>query len=405
MADTTEIQSRAEATAAAQAKSNPGQREGTAQRAIDLTSRESNRPASIYKYPGNLGNDEQPHSLNIFISQYVPGATKQQIIDGNNSANAALSEKIGAVPSARTGNEVTAENSERYAKSVEAGVSIASAAAGAYVAGKATEGLGKIGNLIGKFGGGAIGGGVGAKLAQNASTVQTAPALRIKDVIQLHIAQSPQAKYGATYENEAIGTLLGALGGEASIGAMLEEAASGTGTDVIVRTMAEAATIPKELGLGQADFGALSRATSKKVRNPYQEQIFKTMNFRNFAFQYKFAPRNSSEFATVMSIIDLLKFHMHPEKDPSGAFFVFPSVFDLEYRYKESRNTFVNKIATSVLTDMSVDYGSEGVFTTFRGTSGAPSEITVALQFREISLLTKDPSGSGQLTNGTGTGY
>ena len=95
---------------------------------------------------------------------------------------------------------------------------------------------------------------------------------------------------------------------------------------------------------------------------------------------------------------------MHPEKDPGGAFFVFPSVFDLEYRYKDTRNNFVNKIATSVLTDLSVDYGSEGVFTTFRGTKGKPSEITVAMNFREISLLTKDIN-SGQLTNGSGTGY
>jgi hypothetical protein len=63
----------------------------------------------------------------------------------------------------------------------------------------------------------------------------------------------------------------------------------------------------------------------------------------------------------------------------------------------------VNKIATSVLTDMTVDYGSEGVFTTFRGTEGKPSEITLAMQFREISLLTKGQDG--QLTNGTGVGY
>jgi len=383
-----------------------GQREETAARALNLRDREAARQsATIYKYPNNLGETEQPHSLNIFISQYVPGLTKEQLAGANADANRALNAATGAVPSSRVGNEVTAENSENYAKSVAAGVSITAAAAGAYIAGQATKKLPELVQGLAKFAGAAGAGFVAGNIAKDASTIQTAPAVRIKDVIQLHIAQSPQAKYGATYENEAIGTLLGAFGGEGNIGDMLAKAADGTGSDVIVRTMAEAATLPKELGLGNADFGALARATSKKVRNPYQEQIFKTMNFRNFAFQYKFAPRNAKELETVIDIINLLKFHMHPEKDPSGAFFVFPSVFDLEYRYRESRNTFVNKIATSVLTDLSVDYGSEGVFTTFRGTNGAPSEITVAMQFREISLLTKDPTGSGELTNGTGTGY
>lgn len=156
-------------------------------------------------------------------------------------------------------------------------------------------------------------------------------------------------------------------------------------------------------GLGNLNIGGLARAASKKVRNPFQEQIFKTMNFRSFAFQYKFAPRNEGELQSVLKIIDLFKYHMHPEKSPTGAFFTFPSVFDIEYRYKDRRNAFVNKIATSVLIDLSVDYGSEGVFTTFRGTDGAPSEITMAMQFREIALLSKD-STTESLTDGSGGG-
>ena len=183
-----------------------------------------------------------------------------------------------------------------------------------------------------------------------------------------------------------------------------EAAANGSGTDLIARGLVDAATLPKELGLGDANFGGLARAASKKVRNPFQEQIFKTMNFRSFAFQYKFAPRNQSELNSVIDIINLFKFHMHPEKADSGAFFVFPSIFDIEYRFRGTKNAFVNRIATSVLTEMTVDYGSEGVFTTFRGTDGAPSEITLALVFRELSLLTKDKESS-KLTNGNGVGY
>jgi len=352
--------------------------------------------AEIHRYPNNLGQDEQPHSLNIFISQYVPGGSKQAIAERNASA----AKELG-VAGARTGNEVTSENAQNFGNAVRAGIVIGGGvAAGTLAASKVPTGF----KTLTAIGAGGAAGATVNKIAQEATSVNPPPALRIKDVIQLHISQSPQAKYGATFENEAVGTLLGTLGQGGDFKSALEKLTDGTGSDLLSRGLAELASIPKEFGLGSNDFGTLARATSKKVRNPYQEQIFKSMNFRNFAFQYKFAPRNNSEFNSVMKIIDLLKFHMHPEKDPGGAFFVFPSVFDLEYRYKDTRNNFVNKIATSVLTDLSVDYGSEGVFTTFRGTKGQPSEITVAMNFREISLLTKDIN-SGQLTNGSGTGY
>lgn len=352
--------------------------------------------AQIHRYPNNLGQDEQPHSLNIFISQYVPGGAKQAIAERNASA----AKELG-VAGPRTGNEVTSENAQNFGNAVRAGIVIGGGVtAGSLAASKVPTGF----KTLAALGVGAAAGATVNKIAQEATSVNPPPALRIKDVIQLHISQSPQAKYGATFENEAVGTLLGTLGQGGDFKSAIEKLTDGTGSDLLSRGLAELASIPKEFGLGSNDFGTLARATSKKVRNPYQEQIFKSMNFRNFAFQYKFAPRNNSEFDSVMSIIDLLKFHMHPEKDPGGAFFVFPSVFDLEYRYKDTRNNFVNKIATSVLTDLSVDYGSEGVFTTFRGTKGKPSEITVAMNFREISLLTKDIN-SGQLTNGSGTGY
>lgn len=357
---------------------------------------------TIYRYPNNLDTKEQPHSVNFFISEYVPGGN----VDNIASQNAAINDVLGA-PSARSGNGITAEN----AKNVNAQLRFSAAYIGALVGqqvgkkvGKAFGNVGEtIGNLLGTAGGAVL---IDQVISKNATSIKTAPAKRLNTAISLHVAQSPQAKYTAEYENESIGALLGTLAtseGSGVIGGLMTEASNGNLGELVGRGLVDAATIPKELGLGNANFGGLARAASKKVRNPFQEQIFKTMNFRSFAFQYKFAPRNQSEFDSVMNIIKLFKFHMHPTKADGGAFFTFPSIFDIEYRYKGERNSFVNKIATSVLTDMSVDYGSEGVFTTFRGTKGQPSEITLAMQFREISLLTKGENGD--LTNGTGTGY
>ena len=360
-------------------------------------------PSKIRRYPNNLGQDEQPHSVNFFISEYVPGASPSRIAEGK-----LISEDYG-IASARSGNELTAEN----AQNIENLLGIGASFTGAVLVQEAAKSLTKNSKneiLKGVVQvGAAYAGAKGTKefITKNASSLKASPAIRIRDAISLHIPQSPQAKYGAQFENESIGTILGLLSttaGNGTLEGIAKQASKGNLGELVARGLVDAATIPKELGLGDLNFGGLARAASKKVRNPYQEQIFKTMNFRSFAFQYKFAPRNNREFNEVMEIINLFKFHMHPEKANDGAFFIFPSVFDIEYRYKGSRNTYVNKIATSVLTDLSVDYGSEGVFTTFRGTGGKPSEITIAMQFREISLLTKDRE-TGSLTNGSGVGY
>ena len=350
-----------------------------------------NKKVTNYRYPNNLGTDEQPHSINFFISQFVPGAS-QKLVD---RANAGLDQTLG-VPSARTGNEVTQENADGMFRGIKTAIAIAGGTIGLATGKNIAD------NLVGKTAGAFAGAALTAKIADNATSLKNSPALRIRDTISLHIPQSPQAKYGATFENESIGTLLGAIGGlGGDVNGLMEAASGGLAGELIARGLADAASLPKELGIN-INAGALARATSKKVRNPFQEQIFKTMNFRTFAFQYKFAPRNDAEFQSVQKIIQLFRFHMHPEKSPTGAFFTFPSVFDIEYRYKDSRNAFVNKIATSVLTDLSIDYGSEGVFTTFRGTAGKPSEITMAMQFREIVLLSK--GANGEITDGSENG-
>ena len=351
----------------------------------------------IIKYPGNLGTSEQPHSINFYISQFVPGADDEKVRQAN-----ARSNSFG-IPSARIGNEITFENADSIEKANSTITNIAGTIVGASAGG--AIGGGGLTGLAAKIAGALAGGNITDHLSQDATSIKTTPAIRMREVISLHIPQSPQAKYGAVFENESIGTVLGVLAtGGGDVQALMDAAAGGTGQEIISRALMDAASLPKAAGLG-FNPGGLARAASKKVRNPFQEQIFKTMNFRSFAFQYKFAPRNLKEFQNVQEIIKLFKYHMHPEKSPDGAFFTFPSVFDIEYRYKNDRNQFVNKIATSVLTDLSVDYGSEGVFTTFRDTDGAPSEITMAMQFREIVLLSKDPN-SDDLTDGAGVrGY
>ena len=129
---------------------------------------------------------------------------------------------------------------------------------------------------------------------------------------------------------------------------------------------------------------------SAKVPNPYKEQLFSNMGFRQFAFNYKFTPRNKQEYQNVRRIIQLFKYHMHPEVSPSKMFLKYPSEFEIEYHYRGKENPHVSKISSCALTDTKITYGNQDAFTTIKGQGGVPAEINMQLAFTELETLTNE---------------
>ena len=344
----------------------------------------------IYRYPADIGSDEQPHAINFYIFQ-TESAAERQARNQDLTARAKNDDKNAAA-------ELQIENDRTNFLALTGGTLFGTLAAGGL---KASD----IGNLGSGAGGFAVGAGA-TKLIQNSGATQTRQTRKIDSSISLYIPNSPQAKYGAEFNIENIGTIMGGgLANELNVmgtfnemrtafesggisGALEAGAQSGLGS-VLARTVASAGNLPRELGLGDLNVSGAIRSTTRTVRNPYKEQIFQTMGFRSFAFEYKFAPRNERELRDVMEIIKLFKSHMHPEIDLGGLFFTFPSEFEIEYVYKNRKNRYLNKIAPCFLTDLSVDYGNGGTFTTFKDARGAPSEITMSMAFRESELLTR----------------
>jgi hypothetical protein len=157
----------------------------------------------IHRYPNNLDTKEQPHSVNFFISEYVPGGN----VDNIASQNAAMNDVLGA-PSARSGNGITAENAKNVNDQLRVAAGFVGGLVGQQVGKKVGKAFGNFGETIGSI----IGTGGGALLidqviSNNATSIKTAPAKRLNTAISLHVAQSPQAKYTAEYENESIGAL------------------------------------------------------------------------------------------------------------------------------------------------------------------------------------------------------
>ena len=141
--------------------------------------------------------------------------------------------------------------------------------------------------------------------------------------------------------------------------------------------------------------GAVDKALGRSV-NPNAELVFKNVPFRTFAFPFEFAPKNEKEKDEVQRIVEIFKFHMMPEKRGLG-YLTAPSQFQITYMYRDGANMYVPKISRCALTDMSIDYSPEGVFTTFKGDDkgAAPVLTKVELTFSEMEIMTKETIAIG----------
>ena len=281
-------------------------------------------------------------------------------------------------------NRLTAEQKQTVAKGT---ATVAAIGAGLSV-------ISSKSNLVGKGIAGAVAGGAG--YVASSGVIETVKTLRTLGMIDLYISQPPVAKYSANWENKELGALAGLSEG-ISPASNLEEVIRGTkglGELALRGAIQAAANLPAGLGI-TGDIGSSLELASSKVANPYKEQLFNSIGFRQFAFAYKFTPRNGNEYENVKNIIRLFKYHMHPENDPTGLFLEYPSEFDITYLYKGEENKELNKISTCALTDMKVTYGNQDAFTTIKGTEGVPAEINIELAFTELEALTNDRIADG----------
>lgn len=140
--------------------------------------------------------------------------------------------------------------------------------------------------------------------------------------------------------------------------------------------------------------------------NPYTENLFKDVAFREHEFSYVFHPRNLKESQTVDNIVRLLRFFMLPAYSNSdllgdaaelsgaeGAVLNFPYEFQILYSVHDT--TFM--LLPSVLTDVSLDYsgGTDSPqFFTAKGRDKAgknyPASIAMTLKFKEMMMLTRN---------------
>ena len=231
---------------------------------------------------------------------------------------------------------------------------------------------------------------------QGASTTHS----RISDSVCIYTpGDAVKFSYAANYESLATG-LAGLMASSMESGKSmdLKEAITQGGGQMLERVLGEAVVGIASALPGVGDIrGAIDKSMGRAL-NPFNEQVFRSVPFREFAFPFVFAPKNRKEMETVQKILKLFRFHMLPEfSNKTKGAFLSPSEFQITYMYRNKQNRYIPHISRCVLKNLEVDYATEGQFHTFRedDTGAAPITTTMTATFAETEIMTKEMIGLG----------
>ena len=144
------------------------------------------------------------------------------------------------------------------------------------------------------------------------------------------------------------------------------------------------------LGANVSAADLLARQTGQ-IFNPNMELLFNGPTLRSFSFSFKMTPRSPSEAQECKNIIRSFKSNMAPKTKNtgsvggSGVFLKTPNVFELRYKKGNSDHPFLHKFKQCFLTNVSVNYTGEGVYTTYD--DATPVSMQIDLSFKELEPI------------------
>ena len=328
-----------------------------------------------YLYPIDLMSSSYGGNYVVF---YINVATDSKLLQGQ---NAAATVELDQTEGRDRGDGIAAKLTTNQLIGANAAVNTVAGIVGGSIAFKDVKGAVKgaaLANIP------TVGLGVAAQMAPDASRSQK----RLKTAIALHIPNQLSIRYGVSWSDDDTAMLqAGAAGIEEIIKAVESE---GKNSDV----KGVGSAVIANLALSKGPNAGGNSALLGLAANPKKEQVFKGVDFRTFAFDYQFFPRDATEAQNVLNIIQQFKYHMHPEfKDANNFVYIYPSEFDIYYYQDTHENMNLHRHTSCVLTEMNINYTPNGTFSTFA--NGMPTQINMTLNFRELALLTKDKVKDG----------
>lgn len=306
-------------------------------------------------------------------------------------------------------------------------------------------------------GSGAVGQGVGYSSGGYGYGLANVNSTKIFKEEDIYMAMPPnlQTGYQANYRQVDIGAggvalagMMGSGGDYKNIAEKLQDAAKAALPEFSASIITNAANdISGFLGMqGNIDVNSLEALTRGRVFNPYTEQIFNSMSFRNHNFSFKMFARNDAEAREIQSIIRAFKMHSHPDIEQgqifsheggnvkkmgdgddldsnfldkisgttnnvtnsanANRFFKIPCKWEIDFmRMDPNRNSFTTtkapgmhfKVMPSVCTGISVNYTPDNQYVAFKRTAAGDTgkreiqvpAIVLNIAFTETKLLTQ----------------
>lgn len=170
---------------------------------------------------------------------------------------------------------------------------------------------------------------------------------------------------------------------ETSYAKMISDVGTAAGSTPIVGGAVKAVT-------GLFDPGDISKTVLSKMGyafNPQLQLLFDGIDFRTYSMTFTFTPYSKKEADNITRIINTFRYYSAPTvaSGAGGFFFELPAVFDIKFMSGSStENQHINKVQRSVLESVQVNYAPNGWSA---HNTGAPTQTTMVLNFKEISLL------------------
>ena len=332
----------------------------------------------ILSYPSDLGNAGQGHYLMFYINDQKHA----NVTFGNNV-------KIQKTKVVTVKREVirTSQGNKQIKKTIEEDVTVPisvteSDAASDYVDKTAQDSL--------------------DAQQESSVSVQRAPTERLATAIGMYMPAEITNDQSLDYGEPDIGGLakmLNAFSTEFLQSGSFQESFGALQNDLKTSLVETAKTALNEVAPGAK---AAAEIKAGKVFSNRLETVFTGINKREFSFDFRMLPKDEGEAITIDKIVRMFRFYAAPSfegDEATSRTFIVPATFNIEYRmFNGSQNLFLNKIATSVCTGVSVKYGGDRAKffrPTDDGEGAPPVETNLSLKFKEIELITREKINAG----------
>ena len=137
---------------------------------------------------------------------------------------------------------------------------------------------------------------------------------------------------------------------------------------------------------GNVQANDILASTMGRILNPNTEVLYSGPNLRTFGLTFKMTARSSAESTAIKNIITTFKKAMLPTAGDGAQLMVnVPNIVQVTFKNGTRKNPWVTQFKQCAIGSVNVNYTPDGVWSTF--TDGAPTSVTLQLQFLELKVL------------------